>query len=515
MSRDEARSRPAERRPSPVRPPRMQALSILPLFFKLAGRRVVIAGGNEPASWKAELLSAAGARVEVWDPAPCAEMEALAADPPGGAIELRRSPWTAAPLAGAALIVGAAVDAEEAARIYRAATAAGVPVNVIDNPRFCSFQFGAIVNRSPLVIGISTDGAAPVFGQAIRSRIEALLPAGFARWAAAAKAWRGQLADRGLAAHVRRRFWERFASLALHAPDRPPAASDLRHLLREAQAGHADPQQVGHVSLVGAGPGDPELLTLKALRALRSADAILFDDLVAPEVLDFARREAKRILVGKTGHRPSCKQDDIIALMLSLARSGKRVVRLKSGDPMIFGRAAEEIAALEQAGIPFEVVPGIGAAQGAAASLRVSLTHRKRARRVQFVTAHAAGGHLPDDLDLSALADAGATTAIYMPLGTLGELVARLLAAGAPPDRPACAVFNATRPAERVVAGTLTTLAGLVERSGVHGPCLVLIGSVLAARVAQWADGGEVRPASARSRPPCAPDCAASRRGAR
>ncbi len=515
MSSDQAAGTSAERQPSPVRLPRMQALSILPLFFKLAGRRAVVAGGNEAASWKAELLLAAGARVEVWDPAPCAEMVALAADPPGGAIELRRCPWTAAPLAGAGLVVGAAADADEAARIYQAAASAGVPVNVIDNPRFCTFQFGAIVNRSPLVVGISTDGAAPVFGQAVRSRIEALLPAGFARWAAAAKAWRGQLAHRRLAAQVRRRFWDGFTGLALRAPDRPPAASDLRHLLEEARAGHAGRQQMGHVSLVGAGPGDPELLTLKALRALRSADAILFDDLVAPEVLDFARREAKRILVGKTGYRPSCKQDDIIALMLSLARSGKRVVRLKSGDPMIFGRAAEEIAALEQAGIPFEIVPGIGAAQGAAASLKVSLTHRKSARRMQFVTAHAEGGRLPDDLDLAALADAGATTAIYMPLGTLGELVSRLLAAGAPADRPACAVFNATRPTERVVAGTLATLVSLVERASERGPCLVLIGSVLSARIAQYADDDEVRPASAQSHPPCAPDCAASRRGAR
>ena len=178
-----------------------------------------------------------------------------------------------------------------------------------------------------------------------------------------------------------------------------------------------DPRQ-GHVTLVGAGPGNPELLTLKAVRALRSADVILFDDLVAPEILDFARREAKRMLVGKTGYRPSCKQDDINALMVALAKAGKRVVRLKSGDPMIFGRAGEEIEALERAGIPFEIVPGITAAQGAAASLKVSLTQRGRARRVQFITGHAHDGRLPEDLDLAALADPQRTTAVYMPLGT-------------------------------------------------------------------------------------------------
>ena len=182
--------------------------------------------------------------------------------------------------------------------------------------------------------------------------------------------------------------------------------------------------------------------------------------------------------------------------MLSLARSGKRVVRLKSGDPMIFGRAGEEIAALERAGIPIEVVPGVSAAQGAAASLKVSLTHRRSARRVQFVTAHAHGGRLPDDLDLAALADPKATTAVYMPLGTLAALVEKLIAAGVAPDRPACAVFNATRPDETVIEGTVATLAGLIAHAGTRGPCVVLIGSVLSARVAASADAAAVSSAS-------------------
>ncbi|MEZ0301917.1 MAG: siroheme synthase CysG [Hyphomicrobiaceae bacterium] len=485
-----------DRQPHAVRPARMEPLAIVPLFFRLAGRRVVVIGGGEAAAWKAELLSAAGATVEVWDEAPCADMEALSAAPPDGSVELRRASWRAPTFAGAALVVAAASDEDEAARIHGAACGAGVPVNVIDNPRFCTFQFGAIVNRSPLVVGISTDGAAPVFGQAIRSRIEALLPAGFARWAAAAQAWRAEIAGQGLAADVRRWFWEAFATLALHAPDRAPTASDCRRLLETARSRNASAQGAGHVTLVGAGPGDPELLTLKALRALRSADVILFDDLVAPEVLDFARREAKRILVGKSGYRPSCKQDDIVALMLSLARSGKRVVRLKSGDPMIFGRAAEEIAALERAGIAHEVIPGVSAAQGAAASLKVSLTHRRSARRVQFVTAHAEGGRLPDDLDIAAMADANATTAVYMPLGTLAALVEKLITAGVTPDRPACAVFNATRPDETVVEGTVATLAGLIAHAGTRGPCVVLIGSVLSARVATATETAAVSSAS-------------------
>jgi uroporphyrin-III C-methyltransferase / precorrin-2 dehydrogenase / sirohydrochlorin ferrochelatase len=459
----------------------MQPLATLPLFFKLAGARVVVAGGNEAAAWKAELIAAAGATVIAIDPQPSAELKALAADPPAGRVILERRPWSPADFVGAVFIVGAADDEVEAERIFAAARAAAVPVNVIDKPAFCTFQFGAVVNRSPLVVGISTDGGAPIFAQAIRSRIEALLPAGFARWARAAKDWRSSLSHLGSA--TRRQFWQRFSDLALTRPHAIPSDDARDALLAEARADDAAQARQGHVTLVGAGPGNPELLTLKGLRVLRAADIILFDDLVAPEILDFARREAKRMLVGKTGGGPSCKQDDINALMVDLAKAGKRVVRLKGGDPMIFGRANEEMAALRLAGIAFEVVPGISAAQGAAASLEVSLTARMDARRVQFVTGHASSGKLPDDLDLQALTDPGATTAVYMPLGTLASLVDRLIAAGVEPERPATAIFNVTRPDEHVIPGTIATIAGDIKAQRVAGPCLLLIGSVLRASV--------------------------------
>jgi uroporphyrin-III C-methyltransferase / precorrin-2 dehydrogenase / sirohydrochlorin ferrochelatase len=457
----------------------MDRLATLPLFFMLGGRCAVVVGGNEAAAWKAELLSAAGAAVEVRDPDPCAEMEALAADPPGGAVDLVRQPWAAECFAGAALVIAAVDDDTEAARIFDAARACGVPVNVIDRPAYCTFQFGAIVNRSPLVVGISTAGAAPVFGQAIRSRIEALLPIGFKWWAAAARRWRDDLRKLDLGLPERRRFWERFTTQALAAPDRRPSAEDRETLLAQGRDDDQRRSPAGHVTLVGAGPGNPELLTLRAVRALRSADVILFDDLVAPEILDFARREAKRMLVGKTGYGPSCKQDDINALMVGLARSGKRVVRLKAGDPMIFGRAGEEIAALERADIPVEIVPGITAAQGAAASLKVSLTQRTNARRLQLITGHSHCGRLPEDLDLAALCDPSATTAVYMPLGTLRDLASRLLAEGIAASRPMTAVFNATRADQHVVAATVETIAGRVEAQEIAGPCVVLIGEVL------------------------------------
>jgi uroporphyrin-III C-methyltransferase/precorrin-2 dehydrogenase/sirohydrochlorin ferrochelatase len=234
------------------------------------------------------------------------------------------------------------------------------------------------------------------------------------------------------------------------------------------------------VVLVGAGPGDPELLTLRAVRALQSADVILIDDLVAPQVLEFARREAKKMTVGKTGHGPACKQTEINALMIKLAQSGKRVVRLKGGDPMIFGRAGEEIAACRAAGIPVEVVPGISAAQGAASRLLVSLTHRAQARRLQYVTGHDRNGTLPDDIDWRALADPGVTTIVYMPKRTLRALSTRAIAEGLEESTPAVAIANATRPDETIVAGTIRDIAERIEATAPDGPVLVMIGKVLA-----------------------------------
>jgi uroporphyrin-III C-methyltransferase/precorrin-2 dehydrogenase/sirohydrochlorin ferrochelatase len=215
---------------------------------------------------------------------------------------------------------------------------------------------------------------------------------------------------------------------------------------------------------------------LRAVRALQSADVILIDDLVAPEILDFARREAKKMLVGKTGYGPSCKQDEINALMITLAKSGKRVVRLKGGDPMVFGRAGEEIAACRKAGIPVDVVPGVTAAQGAAARLAVSLTQRRDARRLQYITGHGEHGRLPDDTDWASLADPAATTVVYMPKRTIGELAARAIASGLAPDTPAVAIADATRPGEIVVTGTVSDIAAKLGEHALTGPVLVFIG---------------------------------------
>jgi uroporphyrin-III C-methyltransferase/precorrin-2 dehydrogenase/sirohydrochlorin ferrochelatase len=460
------------RAPEQIATARIAPLSRLPAFFALTGKRAVVAGGSAAATWKAELLSAAGAQVEVFALEPSEDMLALAGAPPNGAVIIQRRNWTADDFTGAAIAVADCPNDKSAAQFAAAARSAGVPVNIIDRPAFCDFSFGAIVNRSPLVIGISTEGASPVFGQAIRAKIEALIPQGFARWATAALAWRPRLRALALSFRARRTFWERFTARAMAAPDRMPDEAELDALLAAA------PRAGGTVTLVGAGPGDPELLTLRAVRALQSADVILFDDLVSTDILDFARREAKKMLVGKTGHAPSCRQDDINALMISLAKSGRVVVRLKGGDPMIFGRANEEIAACRAAGIPIEVVPGITTAQGAAGRLLVSLTRRGEARRVQYITGHSRGGMLPSDIDWTSLADPTVTTVVYMPTKTLPDLVDAALKAGLEPKTPAVAVASATRADERVIAATIVDLPGRLATERLVGPVVVMIGCV-------------------------------------
>src|SRR5579863_4731351 len=462
----------------------MDPLARLPAFFALAGKRCVVAGNGAATAWKAELLAAAGAHVDVFAPAPTEDIHALVATAPDGKIALHERAWQPTDFAGATIAVAESADNGEAARFAAAARSTGAMVNVIDRPAFCDFTFGAIVNRSPLVIGISTDGASPVFGQAIRAKIEALIPTGFARWAEAARNWRPRVQALALSFRGRRTFWEKFTARAVAAPNAAPDDTDFDALLAPAAA-----PETGSVVLVGAGPGDPELLTLRAVRALQSADVILFDDLVAPDILDFARREARKMLVGKTGHKVSCRQDDINALMISLARAGRRVVRLKGGDPMIFGRADEELAACRAAGIPAEVVPGITTAQGAASRLLVSLTRRGQARRVQYVTGHGHDGRLPADIDWASLADPAVTTVVYMPTKTLPALVANAVQAGLDPATPAVAVERATRADERVIAATIADLPARLAAEAPSGPVIVMIGRTLADYVAAAARG--------------------------
>jgi uroporphyrin-III C-methyltransferase/precorrin-2 dehydrogenase/sirohydrochlorin ferrochelatase len=287
------------------------------------------------------------------------------------------------------------------------------------------------------------------------------------------------LKESGLSFSGRRRFWQLFTAHAVTHPQQEPVEADYDKLVADVyDIGEA--VENGTVTLVGAGPGNPELLTLRAVRALQSADVILFDDLVSRDVLDFARREAKKMLVGKTGYGPSCKQDDINALMVNLAKQGKRVVRLKGGDPLVFARAGEEIEACRAAGIAVEIVPGITAAQGAAASRGMPLTDRDRSRRVQMITGHAKNGQMPTDIDWRSLADPTTTTAVYMPAKTLHALVERAVAEGLDPQTPALAIARATRPDQQTVAASIGALPARLCEAGLPGPLLVIIGRVTA-----------------------------------
>ena len=464
------------RKPSEAAPPRIGPLAKLPVFLDLANRKAVVIGVGAGAAWKAELLAAAGAEVTVFAPVPGTEMKALGkAALSAGSVGILERDWQERDLAGAAVVVAEANDEPAAAAVYRAAKSAGVAVNLIDRPDYCDFQFGAIVNRSPVVIGISTDGAAPILGQAIRRRIETLIPQALTGWARAAKQIRDTVAARLPDQAARRAFWERFVDVAFAGECSPASVGDLSRLVDQVAR---SPRQAGRVTLVGAGPGDAELLTIKAMRALQRADVILYDDLVSDEILGLARREAKRMMVGKRGRRDSCRQEDINAMMLSLARQGRDVVRLKSGDPMIFGRAGEEIAILRQAGIPVEVVPGVTAALGVAARLGVSLTHRNHAHSVRFVTGHSRDGELPDGLDWRGLADPETTLVVYMGGRTAPRIASRLIAEGLSEDTPIALVENATRIDERIAFTSLGGLrSGAIEASG---PVILTIGQVLA-----------------------------------
>ena len=427
---------------------RIAPLPNLPLFHKMEGQKAVVVGWSEGALWKAELLEAAGANV------------------------VRSDDWTAEDLGGAAIAIADLADRAEALRFVEAAHEAGAIVNIIDQTDLCDVTFGTIVNRAPVVVAISTDGAAPVLGQSIRARIESVLPLGLSAWARSAKEWRPRLKQRVANFGDRRAFWQRFASAAWDEPDRTPTNADFDALVT------APPERKGKVTLIGAGPGDPELLTLKAVRVLQSATVILYDHLVGGDVLELARREARRVPVGKSGHGPSCKQSDINAQMVELAQAGENVVRLKGGDPMIFGRATEEIDACRAASVDISVIPGISAAQGAAASLLTSLTERKQARRVQFLTGHGADGKLPTDIDWISVADRKVTTVLYMPRKTLGEFVRKALAKGLDPATPAVAIASSTLPEEAHVAGTVTEIDELAAGLPAGAPVTIIIGWV-------------------------------------
>ncbi len=468
-SRETGSDRPAAQRIAP--------LATLPLFFKLEGNKVLVAGGSEAAAWKVELLIAAGARVHLYAEELDSGFRPLLRDSTRpGRIVWHRQAWKDENFCGAAVAIGDIASDDEADAFRRAAKAWGVPVNIIDKPEYCAFQFGSIVNRSPVVIGISSDASSPILTQAIRRRIETLIPSSLANWATMARGLRREVSSRLTSKRQRRWFWEQFSNLAFGAPPNPNTRETL---LAEIQhKSRARGSEFGQVTLVGAGPGDAEFLTLKAVRALQSADIILHDNLVSDEVLELARREAKRMLVGKRGGRESCRQEDINEMMAKLAKAGKSVVRLKSGDPMVFGRAGEEIEWLQDQGISVSTVPGITAAAAMASALGISLTHRDHARSLRFVTGHSRKGILPDDIDWRAVADPKTTTVFYMGRGTAAQISATLIANDMDPVTPVVACAGLSRPTQKTWFGSLGDLGAGVKALLPDEPVLIGIGSV-------------------------------------
>lgn len=457
-------------------PNRMDVLSVLPVFLKLRSRRVLLAGGTAAAAWKAELLAASGAHVDIITPELSHEMKnLLVREVADGTLTHHARPWSINDFNLAAIALADPETDAEAHAFYCAAKAAKVPVNVIDNPKYCEFQFGTIVNRSPVVVGISTDGAAPILGQAIRRKIETLLPVSLAKAGMLAKNFRTKLKQIVPDASQRRNFWEKFVERAFRSE---PVSDEVLLALANQTALGVNKRGTGFVSLVGSGPGDVDLMTIKAVRVLQGADVIMFDDLSSPAILELARREAERIYVGKRGGRKSCSQVEINKMMVDLALGGKRVVRLKGGDPMVFGRAGEEIADLLKAAVPFEVVPGITAAAGAAASIGVSLTHRDHAQSVRFVTGHSKSGKVPDNLHWAGMASGDTTLIFYMASRTGHEVSRNLIKHGMAPDTPVVIVANVSRVDQRIWKGTLDSLTNGIEDVSQGDPIVICIGTV-------------------------------------
>lgn len=451
-------------------------MDFLPVNLDLKGQPVLVVGGGAVAQRKAELLARAQAVVSVVAPDIRGELEALANRSGGLAVRER---YAAPVLAGKTLVVAATDDEDVNAQVSRDAKSRGILVNVVDRPALCTFIFPAIVDRSPVIISVSSGGAAPVLARLVRARIETLIPAAYGRLAALASRFRGRVKEKLGSGDARRRFWENVLSgpIAERVFSGQDAQAD--QLLERAldTAAQREARHVGEVYLVGGGPGDPDLLTFRALRLMQQADVVLYDRLVSPGVLDLVRRDAERIYVGKKRDDHAVPQEGINALLVRLAQEGKRVCRLKGGDPFIFGRGGEEIEDLAAAGIPFQVVPGITAAAGCAAYAGIPLTHREHAQSVRFVTAHGKGGD--PRLDWKSLATANETLCFYMGLVTLPLLCRELVQAGMPPTMPVALVERGTTPEHRVHVGTLATIGQVIAGRDVHAPTMIIVGTVV------------------------------------
>ncbi|MCR3972301.1 siroheme synthase CysG [Aeromonas veronii] len=446
-------------------------MDYLPIFCRLDNKPVLLVGGGEVAERKARLLLDAGAHLTVVAPELDPELAELAAN---GSIEWLAGEFASEQLAGKWLVVAATDRREVNALVYQSANQARIFANVVDDPKRSSFIMPSIIDRSPLMVAISSGGKAPVLARLLREKLEALLPQHLGAVATFAGSLRERVKARFASMGERRRFWERL--LGADRLGQALARGDSASAHQLADSLFADgSQSAGEVVLVGAGPGDPGLLTLHALRQMQQADVVVYDRLVSDEVMALVRRDAKRIFVGKQAGNHCVPQEGINQLLLEEAKKGQRVVRLKGGDPFIFGRGGEELETLVGSGIGFQVVPGITAASGCAAYAGIPLTHRDHAQSVRFVTAHGKGG--ARDLDWPLLAKDKQTLVFYMGLSSCATIREQLLAHGKASNTPVALIERGTQPCQRVIRGTLDQLPALAV--GVESPALIMVGSVV------------------------------------
>ncbi|MDI6524036.1 siroheme synthase CysG [Pseudomonas otitidis] len=461
-------------------------MDFLPLFHNLQGRHVLVVGGGEIALRKARLLTDAGACLRVVAPEIDSQLVALVEQSQG---LVHRRGYASGDLEGAVLVIAATDDEPLNAQISRDAQARGVPVNVVDAPALCSVIFPAIVDRSPLIVAVSSAGDAPVLARLIRAKIETWIPSAYGQLAGLAKRFRQQVKQLFPDVQQRRVFWEDVFQGAIAERVLSGRPAEAERMLAERVAGGA-PKPLGEVYLVGAGPGDPDLLTFRALRLMQQADVVLYDRLVAEPIIEMCRRDAERIYVGKRRADHAVPQEQINRLLIDLAKQGKRVLRLKGGDPFIFGRGGEEIGELAAHGIPFQVVPGITAASGCAAYAGIPLTHRDHAQSVRFVTGHLKDGS--SDLPWADLTSPGQTLVFYMGLVGLPIICEQLVRHGRSADTPAALVQQGTTRNQRVFTGTLGNLPQLVAEHEVHAPTLVIVGEVVKLRdQLAWFEGAQ------------------------
>ena len=475
-------------------------MNTFPLFFKLDNQPVAIIGGGEVAQRKADLLRRAGANLTIVAPKISAEIYALLGDDKqddkqketANKHQLVCEPYNKKWLEGKRLVIAGTDDKNLNEQIYQDAKALNIPVNVVDTPHLCDFIFPAIVDRNPIVIGISSNGQAPVLARLLRARLETLIPQGYGKLAKLAGDMRAEVKAKIPTLTGRRQFWERafegkvselmFAGRegdaeATLRQDLAQTADDLSQAVQTPSKSDATHSTNGEVYVVGTGPGDAELLTFKALRLMQQADIVYYDALVSPQILDLCRRDADKVYVGKKRSEHAVAQQDLNQLLVDNAQKGKRVVRLKGGDPFVFGRGGEEIQALQAAGISYQVVPGISAANAAACYTGIPLTHRDHAQSVKFVSGFLKAGE--PNTDFAQLLEPEQTVVFYMGLSALERLTQGLIKAGKPADTPIAIISHASLPNQQVLTGTLTDIVAKQADANLPTPAIIIMGEVV------------------------------------